>query len=122
MEDFQKVRLEKDLAELKKLIDTHFAQVCHGLGPNQVFEDGLSRFEDGLSRYSRTMAPQLGKPTNPSVNRSIFQRKKDEEELEVLKSQIDKRKDVRAKQIEERARKQQEKLEREKVCFYHLQG
>ena len=27
MEDFQKVRLEKDLAELKKLIDTHFAQV-----------------------------------------------------------------------------------------------
>ena len=43
MEDFQKVRLEKDLAELKKLIDTHFAQVCHGLGPNQGFEDGLSR-------------------------------------------------------------------------------
>merc|ERR1711990_383275 len=55
------------LAELKKLIDTHFAQ-----------------------------------------------RKKDEEELDVLKSQIDKRKDVRAKQIEERARKQQEKMEREK--------
>ena len=43
MEDFQKVRLEKDLAELKKLIDTHFAQVCHGLGPNQGFEDGLFR-------------------------------------------------------------------------------
>ena len=33
-----------------------------------------------------------------------------------MKSQIDKRKDVRAKQIEERARKQQEKMEREKVC------
>ena len=31
MEDFQKVRLEKDLAELKKLIDTHFAQVNSGL-------------------------------------------------------------------------------------------
>ena len=31
MEDFQKVRLEKDLAELKKLIDTHFAQVNFGL-------------------------------------------------------------------------------------------
>ena len=27
MEDFAKARLEKDLAELKKLIDTHFAQV-----------------------------------------------------------------------------------------------
>jgi len=67
MEDFAKARLEKDLAELKKLIDNHFAQ-----------------------------------------------RKKDEEELDVLKSQIDKRKDVRAKQIEERARKQQEKMEREK--------
>merc|ERR1711953_1519350 len=65
MEDFAKARLEKDLAELKKLIDTHFAQ-----------------------------------------------RKKDEEELDVLKSQIDKRKDVRAKQIEERARKQQAKSRR----------
>ena len=31
MEDFQKVRLEKDLAELKKLIDTHFAQVNCGV-------------------------------------------------------------------------------------------
>ena len=27
MEDFAKARLEKDLAELKKLIDNHFAQV-----------------------------------------------------------------------------------------------
>ena len=39
-----------------------------------------------------------------------------------MKSQIDKRKDVRAKQIEERARKQQEKLEREKVCFLPFIG
>ena len=29
MEDFAKARLEKDLAELKKLIDNHFAQVSY---------------------------------------------------------------------------------------------
>ena len=110
MEDFQKVRLEKDLAELKKLIDTHFAQVCYGQG-----------------LIVRPVGPCAWEPSGPLVLgyvlesnfKHFFQRKKDEEELEVLKSQIDKRKDVRAKQIEERARKQQEKLEREKVRFHH---
>ena len=55
--DFVKKRLEKDLLELKKMIDTHFEQ-----------------------------------------------RKKDEQELTGLEERIEKRKDVRQQQLEERQR------------------
>jgi len=66
--DFVKKRLEKDLLELKKMIDSHFEQ-----------------------------------------------RKKDEEELTSLEDRIEKRKDIRKKQMEERQKREKERLERERL-------
>lgn len=67
-EDFYKKRLEKDLAELKKMIDTHFVQ-----------------------------------------------RKKDEEDLVQLETRITERKEMREKQILERAQREKDRLERDRL-------
>jgi len=67
-EDFYKKRLEKDLAELKKMIETHFVQ-----------------------------------------------RKKDEEELVQLETRITERKEMREKQILERAQREKDRLERDRL-------
>lgn len=67
-EDFYKKRLEKDLAELKKMIETHFVQ-----------------------------------------------RKKDEEDLVQLETRITERKEMREKQILERAQREKDRLERDRL-------
>ena len=84
--DFQQKKLEKELQELKKLIDVHFVQRKKVLKISKYFFIPVFLF---LTFH---------------VFIFIFKIYKDEEELTALEDRIEKRKEYRAAQLAERAR------------------